>query len=168
MAGMKTRLLRPWWVLVVALLPGVRPMQAAPPLEEGAKARAVAFQGAVRTALQTHGWRVTRDQPGRLIADHYLGFSSAGESQLESLHGADVSGVARVKLTFQPINQVDTNCTAKLERYIYGPTKDRDGYYLLYGPAPLKEPGILKEIDQTLTKAHARMVAAHPEFTEKN
>ena len=152
------------WLLVLAMAGAGTDAGAAPAVDDGAKGRAAAYQSEVRTQFAKGGWQIVREQPGRLVADHYLGFPVGAGTVMEDLLDTNVSGVARVVITFQAETTTTTTCEVKAKRYNYIPTKKGDGRYTLSKPRDLKAQNILEELAGMIGKARHRLLVAHPEY----
>lgn len=154
--------------LLALAIVGVRlNAEAIPAVDDRAKGRATAYQSEVRAQFSRGGWQIVREQPGRLVADHYLGFPEGAGTVMEAILNSNVSGVARVVITFEPETATTTACQVKAKRYDYVPSKSADGRYTLSKPHDIEAQNILEELAGMIGKARARLLATHPEYGAK-
>ena len=139
--------------------------ESAPEPDNAAKRRAAVYQAETRSVLTDRRWMITLDQPGKLVADHYLGAVGAGQV-LMTLVDRNPLGVAHLIVTFEPKTVTNTSCTARVVSYMYsGYTKS--GGDKLIGPYPLNNPPVLDDVNHVVTDAWKRLAAAHPEYGAK-
>lgn len=164
---MKTRILPLLPLLILMMVCPDGRMKAAPPADDAAKARAEIFQKEARAVFVRRGWLISMDKPGKLVAEHHIGFPMGAGTVMEELLDTNITGVAQAIITFQPKTATSTSCVAKLKRHNYVENDKSPGHYFTTGPYDLDAPHILAVVNDNLEKARRRMFAAHPEYAAK-
>ena len=140
-----------WFVVLVVFTS--REAAAAP--DASAKGRAAAYQKAARAVLAREHWRITVDQPGRLVAQHLIFLPyPAGE----------VGGYNQLTITFRPKSITDTECGLDLVGFLYGRKSSGDVQKSFSKPVHLTSPEATDDIQRLLGQARKHLAAEHPEY----
>ena len=138
--------------------------------QPSAATRAYLYQREARTVLLARGWRILRDENGKLIAHHPLAvLSAAPMGKLELANSPTTANpwlhaLAKLTLTFQSESINRTKCGANIVAYSVwdgaNPNKPLK-------PFPFNNPDTTKEIQGMMAAAEQAMTAKHPEYAAK-
>ena len=133
--------------------------------------RAYFYQRETRAALTRHGWRVSRDENGKLVASHPIAVLGAGTSgKLELTHGpvpaSPMRAVAWLTLTFRPESLRKTKCAGNVVAYTLWEGSSMHGKSQLK-PFPFDNPETKLVIQQMIDEAERALEVKHPEYSSK-
>ena len=155
-----------WIVLFYLVCSGVHSHAATSP----SATRAFLYQQETRSVLVARGWRISRDQTGKLVASHrlaVLGASSSGKLELAPNSAPEnpvMHALALLTLTFQPESVSRTKCGANILAYTVWAGSNPNK---LPKPLPFNNPDTTKEIEDIMAKAEGSLIAKHPEYSAK-
>ena len=139
------------WFAAATLLTGT--IRAVEP-STAAQDRAVRYQREVRTALVERGWRITRDEAGKLTAERRRKIQ---EGTSEFLIGENVDARARLEISFRAdgTNRAVPSARASL-CYYNALTPDNVGQ-TIYPPFALRDPKLTREYRDILAEADSHL-----------
>ena len=155
-----------WIVLFYLIGSCVNGRAAASP----AATRASLYQQETRSVLSARGWRISRDESGKLVATHrlaVLGASSSGKLELapnSAPANPVMHAVALLTLTFQPESVTRTKCGANILAYTVWAGSNPNK---LPEPFSFNNPDTTKEIEDIMARAEGSLIAKHPEYGAK-
>ncbi len=121
--------------------------------------------------LIARGWHLSRDETGKIVADHPLGplGASGGGTSLIGLSSHPLPAndplrlFAWLTLTFQPESVSRTKCAANIVAYNFWDRMKKGEAK----PIPFNNPDTTKEIRDMMSKAEQSLGAKHPEYAPK-
>ena len=133
--------------------------------------RAYFYQRETRAVLVGHGWRISRDENGKLVASHTIDVLGAGPSgKLELTYGpvpaSPLHAVAWLTLTFRPESLQRTKCAGNVVGYTFW-----DGMIPLdksqLKPFPFDNPETKLAIQQIMGEAEHALEIKHSEYNSR-
>lgn len=123
-----------------------------------AQDRAVRYQSEVRAALTKRGWRITKDEAGKLTAERQRPVGSGTD---RFVLNDDINKYARLQIDFRAVDGAHTASSARASLLIYN-LRSTDGVSEMpFPPSPLRDPKLTQEYREILAEADSHVATDH-------